>query len=82
VQFKAIGLAGRMQMVLGIKDYTEGKPIPTESMLNIQKFSNSDEIQGDLIWVQSDKHFCSFVGDQCHTLSNRKKLLKRNQLSL
>jgi len=67
-------------LFLGFKDYIEGKPIPTESALKIQKFSKSDGIQGDFIWVQTDMHFCSFVGDLCLTLSNRETIIKEEAI--
>jgi len=57
---------------LSIKDYTEGKTIRSGAMLITREFIKGVGIKGDSIWVQRDMHFCSFVGDQCLTLSHRK----------
>ena len=54
---------------LSIKGYTEGKPIRSGALLITRKFLKGVGIQGDSIWVQRNRHFCSFVGDQCLTLS-------------
>jgi len=64
-------------MNLCITNYTEGKPIPTEAELSVR---HSLTIVGDYIWVQRDMHFCSFVGEECLTLSYRKSSIKEETI--